>query len=141
VRRTDAPESGFVTVWILGLCVMLLFLGGMSLDLWRAFSERRAIAEMADAAATAGASGIDEQTYRTSGQVVLDPGRAEQLARDNLATQSDTRSFTGADVEATTRQVTVRAHGLVHFTLLRVFMADRPFEVSVTAVAEPRASP
>jgi Flp pilus assembly protein TadG len=141
VRRTDAPEGGFVTVWILGLCVMLLFLGGMSLDLWRAFSERRAIAELADAAATAGASGIDEQIYRASGQVVLDPARAEQLARDNLAAQADTRSFTGADVQSTTRQVTVRAHGAVHFSLLRVFTADRPFEVTVTAVAEPRASP
>ena len=141
MRRADAREGGFVTIWILGLCVMLLFLGGMSLDLWRAFSERRAIAELADAAATAGASGIDEQAYRANGQIALDPARAEQLARDNLATQTDTRSFTGAEVQATTRQVTVRAHGLVHFTLLRVFMADRPFEVRVTAVAEPRASP
>ncbi|MGH9030897.1 MAG: pilus assembly protein TadG-related protein, partial [Acidimicrobiia bacterium] len=49
-----------MTVWMLGLCLMLLLLGGISLDLWRAFSERRALASAADAAAIAGASALDE---------------------------------------------------------------------------------
>jgi hypothetical protein len=32
-------ESGTITLWMLGLCLMLFLLGGISLDLWRAFSE------------------------------------------------------------------------------------------------------
>src|SRR6266540_1415895 len=37
-------ERGQVTVWMLGLAVMLLFLGGLSLDLWRAFTQRQNLA-------------------------------------------------------------------------------------------------
>ena len=51
-----AAEHGTITLWILGLCLMLFLLGGISLDLWRSFSERRALAATADAAALAGAS-------------------------------------------------------------------------------------
>src|ERR1700716_167274 len=43
-------ESGTITLWMLGLCLMLFLLGGISLDLWRAFSERRSLAATADAA-------------------------------------------------------------------------------------------
>jgi Flp pilus assembly protein TadG len=57
-------ESGTITLWMLGLCLMLFLLGGISLDLWRAFSERRSLAATADAAAVAGASALDEAAYR-----------------------------------------------------------------------------
>jgi Flp pilus assembly protein TadG len=57
-------ERGWMTLWFLGLCVMLLFVGGLSLDLWHAFSERRSLAAAADAGARAGASMIDEQACR-----------------------------------------------------------------------------
>ena len=67
-------ESGTVTLWLLGLCLMLFALGGISLDLWRAFSERRALAATADAAALAGASAIDEARYRASGTVLARSG-------------------------------------------------------------------
>ena len=137
-RRSD---HGFVTLWVLGLAMVLLFVGGLALDLWRAFSERRAIAAMADAAAVAGASGIDEGAFRRDGTVVLDPGRAEALAYRNLDAQSDRRSLTGAVAVARPESVTVTARGEVAFTLLRVFMRGEPLAISVTATADPRASP
>jgi len=34
-------EHGTVTLWVLGLCIALMFLGGLSLDLWRAVAVRR----------------------------------------------------------------------------------------------------
>lgn len=138
----DRAEHGSITLWVLGLCVMMLFLGGISLDLWRAFSERRALAGIVDAAAVAGSNGIDVDHFRRTNALRLDRGLAEQLAAENLAAQRDTRSLESAVVAATDTEVTVRATGRVDFTLLRVFMAgEEPFTVSVEATADPRRSP
>jgi Flp pilus assembly protein TadG len=134
-------EAGFVTVWMLGLSVCLLLLGGASLDLWRVFSERRAIAAMADAAAHAGASGISERAYRCCDSVELEPQQAMRLAQQNLASQTDGRSLTGAQVDADTQTVTVRATGSVNLTLLRIFTDGAPIQVRVTSQASPRRSP
>ena len=78
-------ESGTITLWMLGLCLMLFLLGGISLDLWRAFSERRSLAASADAAAVAGASALDEAAYRSTGAVRLVPADAQRRARASLA--------------------------------------------------------
>lgn len=135
-------EDGTVTLWSLGLCIMLLFVGGLSLDLWRVFSERRALAGIVDAAAIAGASGIDEEHFRLTGEIRLEPPRAEELALANLAAQGDDRSLVGAAVSATTEGVTVQAEGSVQFTLLKVLMpGGGPFTIEVAATATPRGSP
>ncbi len=138
----SADERGTVTLWVLGLCLMMLFVGGIALDLWRAFSERRALAGVVDAAAVAGASGIDTEVYRSTGQLRLDPALSEALAWENLHAQEDIRSLVDAAVEATTGDVSVTAVGRVDFTLLRIFLSrEEPFEVRVRATAEPRRSP
>lgn len=134
-------DRGSVTLWVLGLTVMMLFIGGISLDLWRAFSERRALAGIADGAAVAGANGVDVPHFRSTTEVRLDPGLAERLATDNLAAQLDTRSLVEADVSATPDVVAVTVVGTVDFTLLRVLMGGDDFEVTVQATAEPRLSP
>jgi len=85
-------ESGTITLWMLGLCLMLFLLGGISLDLWRAFSERRALAATADAAAVAGASALDEGAYRSTGVVRLVPADAQRRAQASLADQLDRRA-------------------------------------------------
>lgn len=84
-----------MTLFGLGLSVMLLFVGGFSLDLWRAHSERRSLAELADAAAAAGANGIDTSVYRDSGELVLDPLLAEALAWESIVGQADQRALVG----------------------------------------------
>lgn len=137
----NAPrDDGTVGLWLLGLCVMLLFLGGLSLDLWRAFSERRALAGMADAAAIAGANGIDEQHWRASSAPELDPALAEQLAWAHLAAQTDGRALTGSAVAATRDHITVALQGEVDLTLVRVLMANQPLRIGVTASANPARS-
>lgn len=139
---SDRPERGSITLWVLALCMMMLFVGGISLDLWRAFSERRALAGVVDAAAVAGSNGIDAEHFRRTSELRLDRALAEQLAAENLAEQRDTRSLVRADVAATPTEVTVRASGRVAFTLLRIFMAgEEPFTISVEARANPRRSP
>ena len=140
-RRSADAERGSVALWVLGLCLMMLFVGGIAIDLWRAFSERRALAGVVDAAAVAGASGIDTDHYRASGEVRLDPAASEAIAWDTIRKQEDTRSLVDAAVQATAQDVTVTAIGRVNFTLLRIFLSgEEPFEVTVRAVAEPRRS-
>lgn len=133
-------ESGTITLWMLGMCLLLFALGGISLDLWRAFSERRSLAATADAAALAGASAIDEARYRASGEVVLVPALAESRARAHVARQLDRAALRSVAVHADAEAVTVVVHGDVGFTLLGVLAPDGDFDVQVTATATPRRS-
>jgi Flp pilus assembly protein TadG len=132
-------HEGTITLWLLGLCLLLFALGGISLDLWRGFSERRALAATADAAALAGASAIDESRYRSSGEVVLIPAEAEARARAGIALQLDRRALRAVDVRADADAVTVVVHGNVGFTLLSL-LHQGDLTVQVTATATPRRS-
>jgi Flp pilus assembly protein TadG len=137
--RGDDGQRGTITLWILGLCLMLFLLGGISLDLWRSFSERRALAATADAAALAGASAIDENRYRQSGDVVLVPSEAEARARASVVDQLDKEALRDVEVHATTEVVTVVARGRVGLTLLNL-LHTADVDIVVTATATPRRS-
>jgi Flp pilus assembly protein TadG len=137
--RRARGSVGTVVLWLLGLCLLLFALGGISLDLWRAFSERRALAATADAAALAGASALDETRYRVADEVVLVPAQAEARARDSIDRQADRRALRSFDVRADTETVTVVVHGSVGFTLLGL-LSPGDFAVDVTATAAPRRS-
>jgi hypothetical protein len=133
-------DQGQIVLWLLGLCVMLLFVGGISLDLWRAFSERRALAGIADAASIAGASGIDEQIFRDENLVVLDPALARQRALAAIGAQADIGSLRPPlGVSATPEEIVVELVGEVPLTLMRVLMPETPnLSISVRAVSGPR---
>lgn len=134
-------ESGTITLWMLGLCLMLFLLGGISLDLWRAFSERRALAATADAAAVAGASALDEGAYRSTGVVRLVPADAQRRAQASLADQLDRRALRESRVEATEDTVMVTVGGSVDFSLLQIVAPGDEFAITVRATARPQASP
>ena len=139
-RRTSHHERqrGSMTFFGVGMVMVLLFVGGISTDLWRAFGERRALAEMADAAASAGSNGVDMETYRQTGVVLLDPALAEQLAWDSLVNQVDRDSLSGTPVVvATADGVTVEVHGQVELVLLQIFAPGEPLEITVAAQAAP----
>lgn len=134
-------EAGGITLWLLGLCITLLFVGGLSLDLWRAFSERRALAAIADAAAVAGASAVADGEFRSGGGVLLDPARAEQRAAASAALQPRPRSLTAVVPAADPERIVVTVIGEVELTLLRVLAGDLgPLPVQVRAVATPRGA-
>ncbi len=136
---TGRRQHGSVTLWVLGLCVLLMFVGGLALDLWRAFSERAALASAADAAAVAAANAVDTDHFRRTSEVRLNPSLAEQMAIESMNSQDDRRSLTAASAHASTEEVTVTATGQVDFTLLRILLAHQePFTVTVTATADPR---
>jgi Flp pilus assembly protein TadG len=134
-------ESGTITLWMLGLCLMLFLLGGISLDLWRAFSERRTLAATADAAAIAGASALDEAAYRSTGAVRLVPADAQRRARASLADQLDRRALRDARVDATEDTVMVTVGGSVDFSLMQIVAPGDEFAITVHSTARPQASP
>ena len=133
-------ERGTITLWVLGLCVCVLFLGGLSLDFWRAIAVRRDLQSMADVAAVAGADGLDEQSLRAGG-VALDPALVRRNVYDNLAAQSGARRVDRAhvDVDGGTVVVQLRAH--VDMSLLSVFLGGGDVEIAATATAQPRRLP
>ena len=112
--RSRRREAGTITLWLLGVCLLLFALGGISLDLWRGFSARRSLAGAADAAALAGASGIDEEVYRRSGVVQLDPALAESRARTYVVRQLDAGALREVEVHAEREAVTVVVRGEIH---------------------------
>jgi Flp pilus assembly protein TadG len=132
--RRARQEVGSITLWLLGLAVMLVPVGGLALDLGRAFSERRAVASAADAAALAGASALDEARYRLDGTVRLDPVAAANRARRSLEEQGD-RSPRPVRIDVATDAVTVEVEGHVDLTLLRLVGGGDPFVVRATATA------
>jgi len=143
MRRAEHDNQGFVTIWVLGMVVIVLFLGGLTLDLWRAMSTQRAVSSAVDGAAVAGASGIDEGSYRSSGGTVvqLDPDRAQALAAENLGAQAESDRLVDVGIATEPQRIRVRAGRPVDFTLLKVFLAGRePLVVHATATVEPRRS-
>ena len=80
-RRRCAGDRGSVTVWTLGMVLVVMFLGAISFDLWSGFATRREYAGAADQAAQAGANALDEALFRSTGERKLDPQRAEDARR------------------------------------------------------------
>ncbi len=139
MRSGDSGQRGSVTLLGLGFVMVLLFVGGMSIDLWRAISERRALAELADAAAAAGANGLDVAVYRSTGVVQLDPDLATSLAWDNAAAQTDRRSMVSHPIILVSpTEIVVEVRGEVPLTVLALFTTGEPFRLQVRSEASPR---
>ena len=136
-----SAERGTITLWILGLCVLLLPLGGLGLDLGRAFSARRSLSATADAAALAGAGALDIAAYRADGSVRLDPTRAEARARRSVAEQLDADAVRAVRVHVEADTITVEVEGDVELTLLRLLRGAEPFTVTASATARPHVRP
>jgi uncharacterized membrane protein len=129
-------EEGSVTIWMLGLSVLLLLFGGLALDYWRGLALQRELASVADSAAIAGASGIDEEVYRTTGAVVLDPIRTRDLATAAVLWQG--ADVLDIDVVIGPGAVTVTLTGEVELGLLGVFVDEsEPLTVRASASAIP----
>ncbi len=140
-------ERGAAMLWVLGLSVIVLFLGGISLDLWRAFEVRQDLAAMADSAAAAGASQIDVEVFRGSGDVVLDTAAAEAAARTSLAGQQDASRITldptiGFNDPSAPTEISVTLEGELRFTLLKILpFDDNSIPVRATGTAGAFAIP
>jgi Flp pilus assembly protein TadG len=133
-------DRGSITVWMLGLSLLILVFGGLALDYWRALAWQRELASVADSAAIAAASGIDEEAYRSTGELVLDSERSTTLALDAVAWQDVDLVTTEVDVSLDS--VTVTLIGEVELGLLGVFVdQSEPLTVRASATAAPVLTP
>lgn len=129
-------DRGSVTIWMLGLSLLLLVFGGLALDYWRGLALQRELASVADSAAVAAASGIDEDAYRTTGELMLDHGRSRDLATAAVEWQAVDVTSVLVDVQPALVQVTLTAE--VEPGLLGVFVDQgEPLIVRATASATP----
>jgi hypothetical protein len=129
-------DRGSVTLWTLGLSVLLLLFGGVSVDFWRALALQRELAAVADSMAVAAASGIDEERYRMTGEVVIDARRASRLGSEYAGAQDV--DLTGLEVSTDGISVSVRVVAELELGLMGVFIDQRePLTVSARATAVP----
>lgn len=118
INHMGAPR-GQAVVWVALLLPLLLSVVGVAADGGVVFNARLELQQVADGAARAGATQIDEGLYRQSAgsTVALDLARAERAARDYLARQ---RVPLTATVEVQPRRVMVQAQRAVSTAFLRV---------------------
>lgn len=130
-----ADDRGSVTAWLMVVPVLLLLLGGVSLDLWSAASVRARLAAVADDAAVAGATALDRGALR-SGEVRLDPSAAHQRALRAVDAHHDRTRVGTVVVDATATSIGVTVTGNADLHLLGMVGSDH-IELQVTGHAVP----
>lgn len=135
---TGRAERGSVTIWMLGLSLLLLLFGGLAIDYWRGLALQRELAAVADSAAIAGASGIDEEVYRATGAVILDPVRTRDLALRSIAFQDVDLTDVEITIQGDGSSVTVELEARLELGLLGVLVEqDDPLAVGAVSSAIP----
>lgn len=138
-------EAGFTSVsFMLMMLVMVVAVGGISVDLWHVVAEHRDVAGVVDGAALAGAAAVDRDGLRADPTMVrLQPEEATTRACDYLRSYGRVSLCPGpeADVVVGPDTVTVTVRRSVGLTLLQILSgldpgADTsPIEVGATATA------
>jgi Flp pilus assembly protein TadG len=125
-------ERGAVLVGGLLLALALLLVIGAAVDIGRAFIERRVLVSLADEAALSGSQELDLEALH-AGQLVLDPGRAQQTALGVLAGEPELE----AQASATPSAVSVGIQREIPTLLLRL-VGLPSLTLKAEATAEPR---
>jgi len=133
LRRVRASgDAGTMSVFVVGLVVVLMALAGLVVDGGRAVNARAAAADDAEQAARAGANQLDQNELRASGRVVIDSAAAQQAATNYLAA----RGYTGGEgsVDIQPNSVRVAVSDDIDTTLLALVNIDT-FHVTGSATA------
>lgn len=132
-------ERGSITLWMVGLVMVVFAIGGVAIDLWRGLAAHRQVAAVVDSAAIAAGSGIDEEWWRASGELRLDAVRvADQVAA--VGAESDSSVELTVTVIPDGSSASVAGATAVDLTLLGLF-TDGELEISARASAVPVLSP
>jgi hypothetical protein len=123
---------------LVGALLIGLAFVGLAVDGARLFTARRDLQNVADSAALAGASAVDETHFRTTGgrEVRLEPGVA-RAAIDRVLAASDLPVSTEVDVTVDGDRVSVRIARPVEMTFLRV-VGTRDEQIGASATASPQ---
>ncbi|MYH41258.1 MAG: hypothetical protein F4150_05740 [Chloroflexi bacterium] len=146
-RRLHADERGAAMVLVALWLHALVAVSGLVLDGGALLAERRALQNLADAAAGAGAMQLDEARYRASGggDVSLDQRAAHAAVAGYMAARGDVTCLVWStrervEVEARRRAPTLflRVVGIDHVTI-RARASAEPRHGVVAAPGAPRA--
>lgn len=115
----EVAVAGQAIVWVAVMLPLFLAVVGLAIDGGVLFDNQRALQNVADGAARAGAMQIDQNTYRSSsGQtVVLDQASAQQTALQYVTDQGAPIS---ASVTTDPQHVVVTASRSVSTSFLRI---------------------
>ena len=131
-------DRGSVTLWMLGLSLLLLLFGGTVIDFWRALALQRELAAVADSASVAAAAGIDEELYRLTGEVLIEPTRAAGLGSAYVASQDVDLLELSVSSAVDGSSVTVLVVDELELGLMGVFVGEsEPILVTAEATAVP----
>ena len=129
-------DRGSMTVWAMGLSLLLFAVGFLALDLWSGFAARQQAAAIADSAAIAGATAINEAAWR-SGTLALDEGLAQTRAYDAALTHPAWDASMSVATTAAPEGVTVSVSRTIPFRFISGLVPDQIVQITVTAYAEP----
>ncbi len=143
MTHDQRAEGGFSTpVMVLFIALLVLLLGGISVDLWRVIAEHREITTLVDGAAIAGATAVDEELLYAEPGLAPQLDEAEAIARvcDYLFRNGVAASCPGdVDVVVGVADLTVTFERDVDVTLLRLLTlaggSVDPIEVGSTSTA------
>jgi uncharacterized membrane protein len=131
-------QRGQASALLVGVLLLGLLFVGFAIDGARLFTARRDLQNVADSAALAGASAIDEATYRTSGgaEVRLDAQGARD-AVDEVVQVASLPASTRVDVHVTADRVVVRIDRPVRMLFLGL-AGMGPQQIGAHASAAPQ---
>jgi hypothetical protein len=125
-----------MTIWAMGLSLLLFVVGFLALDLWSGFAARNQAAGIADSAAIAGATAVDEAAWR-AGQLALDAPLAEKRALSAAVSHPAWDASMAVSSAATPDGVSVSISRSIPFRFISGLVPGRGAQVTVSAYAEP----
>ncbi len=139
--KYNQNESGTFTIWALGLCITLFMIGGLSVDLWRAFAQRRELTEIVDSAARDGANNIKVEQRILYGTLSIDPLSARDSAKESIENNSAINNVDIKNIvifiDQPNNQIDVTADSNYSFFLLKFFPGANDTKISAHARATP----
>lgn len=133
-------ERGSITLWMVGMVMVVFVVGGIAVDLWRGLAAHRQVAAVVDSAAIAAGSGIDEALWRDGGTLRLDPDHVAERVTVSVSAQDMEGIVVSVSTAGDGSSATVTGSTTVDLTLLGI-VVEGVFDVSATATASPTLSP
>ena len=116
-------------------------IGGFSVDLWRAFSQRRILTEIADSAARSGANNIDIDQRVLYGNVVIDSNKAKLSAKESIENNVRINNVYLKDmiitIDQASNEIDVEINSNYSFFLLGFFPGASDTNIKAHARARP----
>lgn len=124
--------------WLAGLLLAAAAMGMLVTDLWRTLGVWQETSAAVEAAARAGAGGLDEASLRTNSQPRLDPRAARRRAAAHLADAVDDATIHIADDGS---RITVIATQTVDLSVLALLGGVDEHQLRATTTARPHRQP